>query len=89
MSVRDKDVQNSLAYAQFDRPILNPCQSLCHEENFPHGGAYKVSPLLSYIPLDSYNRSRVPVPCDNHVVDCEKDDDGAKDYNRPKAEAHN
>ncbi len=52
-------------------------------ELFPHARMYRFSPLLSHIPLDMYNWSCVSVPCDSHVVDCEKDDDGAEDYNRP------
>jgi len=52
-------------------------------EIFPHGRVYKVFRLLSRIPLDMYNWSCVSVPCGRHVVNREKDDDCAKDYNRP------
>jgi len=52
-------------------------------ELFPHARMYRFSPLLSHIPLDVYNWPCVSVPCDYHVVECEEDDDGAKDYNRP------
>lgn len=52
-------------------------------EIFPSGRVYKVFRLLSRIPLDMYNWSCVSVPCGRHVVNREKDDDCAKDYNRP------
>jgi len=43
------------------------------------GCIYKLSPLLSHLPLDMYNRSCVSVPCDNHIIDREKGNDGAID----------
>ena len=48
------------------------------------GPVYQASPILSHILLYMHHGACVSVPCVHHVVDREKDDDCAKDDNRPE-----